>query len=74
MAERRPLVVIDEQIVVLPIGDTLPSSGSDYLSSYDEVQLSETITVPIRQQMIVFGELIVDGTINLLGTVVVLGA
>ena len=58
-------------------GDFLKRSGSDIIGSaaadnfsYEEILSTETITVPARQQMAVFGALANDGVLNLDGSLV----
>jgi hypothetical protein len=40
--------------------------------SYETILVSEEITLPARQQMILFGPLTVEGTFNAYGTVILL--
>ena len=47
------------------------SSSPDNFS-YETILVSEEITLPARQQMILFGPLTVEGTFNAYGTVILL--
>lgn len=39
--------------------------------SYEHILSSETVTIPIRKQMITAGTLILEGTLNVLGTLAI---
>ena len=70
--ERRPLVLKDGKVSVLPTGDTLPSSpsGSSYQKYY--VAPSETYTIPNGISSVVTGPMEIEGILDLQGRLEVL--
>ena len=55
--------------IVISGGQTPAEAGAPNFS-FEEIQLNETITIPVRQQMAVHGGFVNNGTLNVDGTLV----
>jgi hypothetical protein len=76
--------LIDSQDVLINdgTGDLVPSDALSYLKilafggetsfSYNEVTSEATLIIPIRQQMIVYQQIEIDGTLELVGDLIVI--
>ena len=58
MAERRPLVLIDGCKKLLPVGDTVPGVGDDFVCPI--LPTGEMLTIPQDKQLIVCGSYCIE--------------
>ena len=73
MALRKLLVLVDNLISELPIGDSVDlSSITNNNFSYRIVAVASTLTIPINQQMLVVGPVEVDGILNIDGELILM--
>ena len=51
-------------------GSSTASSGTDHHCSWENILSSETVTISSRKQMVVYGEFILDGILNIDGSLI----